>query len=49
MPPRGEINFSDFSNAPSLTNLLVLEPCPGTPPEHITTAINLLNSTWSNS
>jgi sugar phosphate isomerase/epimerase len=47
MPPRGTINFADFSKAPEYTDILVLEPCPGTPAEHVTNAINHLNSSWS--
>ena len=47
MPPRGNINFSDFRNVAKHAKLWVLEPCPGTPEEHVTEGLKHLQSIWS--
>jgi len=47
MPPLGNINFSDFKSAPVHANILVFEPCPGTPPEYVTKGLEHVKSAWS--
>lgn len=47
MPPNGNIKFSDFNSAPKHAKLLVLEPCPGIPPEHVTVGYDIIKSAWS--
>ena len=47
MPPRGNINFSDFRNAANHAKLWVLEPRPGTPAEYVVEGLNHLKSVWS--
>ncbi len=46
MPPRGDIDFSDFRNAASHAKVWVLEPCPGTPAEHVVDGHKHLQSVW---
>ena len=48
MPPRGQLDFPDFANVPEHTGILVLEPRPGIPPEHISNAREYLKEVWSN-
>jgi sugar phosphate isomerase/epimerase len=46
MPPQGGINFTDFSNAPDYTDILVFEPCPGTPPEYVQKGLEHVKTAW---
>ncbi len=48
MPPHGNIKFSDFKLAPNHAKLLIFEPCPGTPPEHVAEGLKIVESAWSN-
>jgi hypothetical protein len=49
MPPRGSLNFYNFKSAPSCASILVFEPCPGTPPEHVAQGLKTVRSIWSDS
>ncbi len=46
MPARGKVDFSAFKEAANSGSLLVLEPSPGTPVEHLKDAAKHLEQCW---
>lgn len=47
MPPRGKIDFSAFKNRATSGSLLVLEPAPETPTQHLIEAAAYLEQCWN--
>lgn len=47
MPPRGKVDFKAFKNAATSGSLLVLEPAPNTPAQHLIDAAIYLDKCWN--